>query len=278
MKNSYATVQEYKDYVSPRGQAAASDVADDGVIESLLESSSRYIDSKTFRHFYPRVETRLYSTPSTRNLELHADLLEVLSFLNGDTSSITAGNYHLLPENEYPKLALELKFSSLIYWLPTSSGDYAYSLSVNGYFGYHNYYLDAWEQVGTLGAAMSDTTTLAFTMTAGHSISAGQIVKIGSELLNVHTSVENTITPIKRGDNGSTAAAHINGSAVYAWRPIRDVVNATLELTRSAYQRRFGRSTSNNETITAAGVVISPRDVPAMTSDFIKQYLKKAWM
>ena len=83
----------------------------------------------------------------------------------------------------------------------------------------------------------------------------------------------NTVTVLQRGDNGSTAATASNGATVYVWQTMKACQNACIEIANSAYRRRYGQSaTSNTETVTAAGVVLSPRDIPTMAKTFIAQY------
>ncbi len=50
--NSYATLQEYIDFVTARGQSATSYANDDAVILSLLDKASRHLESQTGRVFY----------------------------------------------------------------------------------------------------------------------------------------------------------------------------------------------------------------------------------
>lgn len=275
-RNTYATLAEYKSYVTSRGQAVTTDATDDAMIDQLLEASSRYVDGKTSRFFYPRIETCNYSLPVYgRGINFNADLLEVISFLNGDDVSIASTNYNLIPKNESPKFGLEVKQTSSLIFQSDSNGETEYVLDLTAYFGYHNRYADAWKSVGTLGAAITDITTLAFTMTAGHTVVVGKILKIENEIYIVDTVSTNTITPLKRGDNGSTAATHLNGTAVYSWQPMEDLRVSTLETAMQAYKRRFGTSTSNSATVTGAGVVLSPRDIPTMTKDFITTYQRR---
>jgi len=278
-RNTYATLAEYKSFVMSRGQPTNTDATDDAVIDSLLEQASRYIDGKTSRWFYPRIETRYLSIPNypyvERELDFDADVLEVVSFLNGDGSSIAASEYNLWPANEFPKFGLRIKQSSNFQWL-TDDSEYENVLPLKAVYGYHsNYTNEAWTSAGTLGASISDTTTLAFTMTAGHSLAVGNIVRIDNEIFIIGTVATNTITPLKRGDNGSTAATHSNGTAVYVWNPMDDCKNATLEIATQAYKRRFGQSLSNSETVTASGVVLTPKDIPTMAGEFIHTYRRR---
>jgi len=277
MTNKYATLTDYKAYSTARGQTASTDATDDAVISNLLTQASRYLDRETKRQYFPSVETRLYDIPADRDLILDGDLLEVTTFTNGDALTISSTNY-LLKGNRPPYWCISLRDISTVSWTTSSDGSAEQVLSLAGVWGYHNdYSARGWLQVGTLGAAISDTTTLAFTASAGHSIVVGQILKVESELYNVSTVSTNTITPVKRGDNGSTAATHSNGTAVYAWQPMDEVKQYTLEIANTAYMRRFGKNTGESATVTGAGVVLSPRDIPALAQSFINDMRRRVW-
>lgn len=270
--NTYATLAEYKEYIVARGQTASTDTGDDIVIDQLLEQASRYIDDKTRRWFYPRVETRYYDVPDSSELVLDADLLEVIELLNGEDTEIASTEYHLKPRNYSPKYAVELTDVTSVVWESDADQSVEFVIDLTAIFGYHEWYAEAWTTGGTLGAAMSDTTTASLTMTAGHSVAVGQILKIDNELMIVSAVATNAVTLVARGDNGSTAATHSNGATVYIWEPMEGARNAVLETAMQAYKRRFGKSVSNTETITAAGVVLTPRDIPALATEFIKAH------
>jgi hypothetical protein len=228
----------------------------------------------TMRTFYPRVETRYYDVPENgaRELKLDDDLLEVLTITNGDAVSMPSTEYNLIEKNLTPYHAIRIKQTSTYYWATDTNGGLEYVIAINGLWGYHNRYASmAWKSVGTLGAAITDTTTLAFTMTTNHTVLAGTILKIDSELLNINTVSNITVTPFKRGDNGSTAATHSNGTTIYAWQPMEDVKLACTDVAHGVYSNRFGQNTTGVATITGAGVVITPNDMkPAM--DVIKHW------
>lgn len=265
--NSYATLADYKTYVTARGQTASTDATDDSVIQDLLVAASRYIDLHSVRQFYPIIDTLLYDIPSDRHVYLEADLLEVITFSNGDASAITD---YILKGRSTPYWCLSLRDTANVIWETNAAGSSEQVLSLLGYWGYHDQYAQrAWAQVGTLSAAITDTTTLVFSATSGHSIIAGNIVRIGSEIYNVVTAATNTITPIKRGDNGSTAATHLISSPIYVWQPMEGAKQSCLEIAQSSYQKRFGKNTGESATITGAGVVLTPRDIPATAQAFI---------
>ena len=273
--NIYATLADYKAYSTARNQTASTDTTDDGVITDLLEKASRDLDDMTGRQFYPMVETRLFDTPGDATLWLDGDLLAITTLTNGDATVITTANYVLRPNNHTPYFAVVLKGDSSVDWEADSDNDTEQVISVLGWWGYRKQYTQrAWLSVGTLGAAITDTTTLAFTMTAGHTVVAGQILKIDSEIYNVSTVSSNTITPIVRGDNGSTAATHSNGATVYRWVPQEEARGITLELANAAYQRRFGKVTGESAQVTGAGVVLSPRGLSKESEKFIANVLR----
>ena len=105
-------------------------------------------------------------------------------------------------------------------------------------------------------------------MTAGHTLVSGQIWRIDNEIVQGSVST-NTLTFDSRGANGSTSAIHLNGATVYVWQPEQGAKAAVLEIANNSYDRRFGRSAQNSVTVTAAGVVISPRDIAAQAQAFI---------
>lgn len=265
--NVYCTLADYKSYVVARGQTASVDAGDDNLIQDLIVSASRYIDLQSGRRFYPTIEELFFDIPEDNHIYLDEDLLELITFSNGDDSVITD---YVLRGSKPPYWMLSLRKNANVSWETNTDGDTEQVIGVLGVWGKHdNYSQRAWAQVGTLGVAISDTTTAAFTASAGHSIEAGNILRIGSELYNVASAGVTTITPIKRGDNGSTAATHLINTAIYAWQPMEGAKQSTLEITNSAYKKRFGQNIGESATVTAAGVVLSPRDIPATAQAFI---------
>lgn len=263
--NGYCTLAEYKAYASAAGQTMAADTADDTIIENLINAASRYIDGQTQRRFYPSVETRLYDIPDETNndrvLMLDDDLLSLTTFLNGDAVEITSSDYKLLPYNVMPKYAVRLKDTSDVAWETDTSASDEGVLSVAGFWGYHDFFSSrAWASVGTIAAAM-DSDTASITMTSGHSVVQDDVIKIDTEIMLVSAVSSNTVTPQKRGDNGSTAAAHLILAPVSAWRTMDDIKQATFEIVNNAYRRRFGQNLSGQTMTTPAGLVISPADV-----------------
>lgn len=274
VSNLYFTTRDFKMY-----QATESlDAKDDLVIDSIMEQTARFIDEYTGRRFYPRIETQLYNAPLNKWVDKNTiyfrdDLLALTTLTNGDATTIASNNYYLDSVNNPPYWMLKLKSSSNIMWQPDANGDYEQTISVSGVWGYHNNYAGAWVLGGTLAAAMPDTTALTATMTAGHTLFSQQIWKIGSEIVQGTVSA-NTLTFNVRGDNGSTAAAHLISVNVYYWRPIAAVLAATEIIATSLYKERFGENVSGMATVTAAGVVLSPAGIPDKALRFLQPFVR----
>ena len=274
MKNAYATLAEYKAFVTSRGQVASNSGLDDDVIADLLVAASRHYDRQTGRKFYPSVYTRSYDTPEGRTLELDFDLLEVISVTNGAGASITEADYLYEPKNIYPKRAIKLKDTSSAIWDYDETDGVENAISIVAVGGYHPDYDEAWEAVTTLGASLSNSA-LTPTVASSAGLQAGNLVMIDYEIMTVDSIATGTFTTTKRGDNGSTAASHSNGAIVYVWRPMDELKQAVLEHAHRSYKRRFGQSVNDAQTVTAAGVVLMPQDEPSIGREFITTHRRR---
>ena len=138
MVNSYATLTQYKRFVTSRGQTPSTDTNDDAMIELLIEEASRYLDGQTSRRFYPSVETHRYDIPYRGLLYLGDDLLELTTLTNGDATTVTSTNYILHPYNMTPSREITLKDTSGIEWEASSAGSAEQVISVLGFWGYQD--------------------------------------------------------------------------------------------------------------------------------------------
>lgn len=271
--NSYATLAEFKDYWKSRGSSNSTDAADDAVIESLLRSASSLLDSKTGRRFAPYIETRYFDVPSGQvdnRILKTPDLLEVISVVNGDGVTIPSTEYTLRPRNITPHLGIRLKDNSTYYWAGDGAGDEHDVIAVTAVWGCHNKYSQAWT-LGSTAAEAMDASETGYDVTSGTLFAVGDLIRFDDELGYVSNVSTNTLT-ITRGENNSTATTHLTSINVYIWQPMEEAHNAVCEIANTAYRRRFGQSTSSTETVTAAGIVLSPRDIPAMAQEFISTY------
>ncbi len=270
--NSYATLQEYKTYAVARGQTASIDTFDDVMIERLLKTASKYIEDESAIHFVPYIETRYFDVPKADSLEprvLRLDdyLLEVITLTNGDGTVIPSTEYTLRPRNRSPHYGIRLIDNSTYYWASDGAGDTHDVIAVNGVWGYHDRYNQAWLLGSTATEAMDDNET-GYDVTSSSLFAVGNLIRFDNELGYVSAIGTNSLT-ITRHENYSTAATHLTSINIYIWQPMEQARNAVCEIAKTAYGRRKGESTSSNVTVTAAGVVLSPRDIPTMARDFI---------
>lgn len=266
---AYATLVDYQDFVTSRGQTATTSTADDSLIVTLLMTASRFIEQQTQKTFHPRGGTKLFDTPSSRELRLGTYLLELLAVTSGEGSDIPTTEFRLKPYNEAPYTSLLLNASSSYTWgMSQTEGDVA-AVSVEALWGSHPGYTDrSWVSATTLSGILSDSAT-SVPLTSEAMFTAGQLARIGDELLLIQDTSTGAATAI-RGALGSTAASHSSGTAVKIYQPFANLSTACLLLALSLYHNRFGKSLSSSETLTGAGVVITPRDVPALTNSFIQ--------
>ncbi len=76
--------------------------------------------------------------------------------------------------------------------------------------------------------------------------------------------------------NNGEKAISISGSWGWGTSVPKDVEIATLEIAKTVYHRRFGENESSETTITGAGVIISPNDIPASARAVIQKYQRFA--
>jgi len=198
--NGYATLAEYKAWITMRRSSASGDAADDEVIEGHIEAASRYIDRETgTRFFADSVDKTRYYTPADSWL-LDIDPLSVSpTSVSIDTTGLRS--YTALTENTDFEL------------LP-------YNAALEG----------------------QPYTQLAI-ITALSSYSWPQLTK-GVKVI---------------GKFGFPSVPD-------------DIKEATLMIAQNMNSARSGQTSAGRVTVTAAGVVIRPEEVPALAQRVIKHY------
>lgn len=102
--NGYATLADLKAYLTPANQTFSTSVADDAVLELLIEGASRFIDGETCRKFYKNsvTETRYFEA---KDNEIKTGDLVSITTLDTDDGNRTysyswaATDYDLYPSN-----------------------------------------------------------------------------------------------------------------------------------------------------------------------------------
>lgn len=124
---NYTTWEAVKMYLAISGSG------DDALGGSLVSRACAMIDQFCRRRFAAVTATRLFDVPSGPTLWLDEDLLSVTTLLNGDGSTLTSGQYVLLPTNMTPRYGIRLRSGSA--WVGGATGD-EQAISVAGTWGY----------------------------------------------------------------------------------------------------------------------------------------------
>ena len=220
-------------------------IDDDGILLQSLTRASRRIDKHcNQRRFYPWLSTRNYNYQDSRNLILDEDLLAVTTLTAGGTT-ISASDYYLYPLNDTPKWKIEIDSSKSTIFDYTSTPQSA--VSVNGTWGYHDDWSNAWLDSGDT-VEDDPLTAAATTITVNDAdgvdvngvtprFSIGQLLKIESEHVVVtDLNLSTNILTVRRGVNGTTAASHDQDTAISVYQPPENVTQATLALAKLYYE------------------------------------------
>ena len=311
MHGVYATPWEIVEYLDISDGLTY--LVNDSRISRFALMMSRKFDTLIKRSFLPIRATYQYDFPTDEGsynyintsgfplfpnvLNLHRDLLSVITLTtsNGDTS-IAADNIILrtgYSSNYYPKDNIELTIdgdqTAFSY-----SGTPQNSQSVDGIWGYHEQYEDAWQSVDTVQDA-GGINALVTTITVVDAdafdeqglkprFQEQQLLRLGStdtsEMvyitgLNYST---NELTVI-RGVNGSTAAIAAQNSVIEVFRPHEEINHALLILSAHAYRRKdtVGKEADKN-LFTNAGVLVIPQQIPQEVRDMVMAYKRPLGM
>lgn len=198
--NGYATLAEYKAWITMRGSDVSFDVSDDVVIEDLIESASRYFDRETGKRFYKD------STDQTRYYTAENNLIVDIDPISASPTSVSVDTTGL---RSYTALTGGTDFEVL-----------PYNAALKG-------------QPYTQLAIITSTTSYYFPITA--------------------------------------KGIKVVGKFGYPSAP-DDVKTATLEIAQALNNMRSGQSSGGNITVTAAGIVIRPQEVPPYAQRVISHY------
>jgi hypothetical protein len=292
---NYVTLYQVRQYL----KLAATETADDVLLARLIREVRQNIDTWCNRRFDVRQEARAFDYPikplsgfgvhsaeyfvyqmnavahlSSGRLFVDDDLLQVTTLTNGNGTVIAADKYVLEPANIYPKHAVILKRGGGVSWLPASDGTREQVISVAGLWGYHTRYGDqAW--LSSLDTVQDNPLSAAATtlnvqdadgLDAGgesQRFQAGQMLRIDSEFIDV-LAVDNTTNQltIARGVNGTTAAQHTQGTAIYVYKPMENIVRAARRWVKYVYRQK-DVDVMDAQQIIGTGIKITPAAMPA---------------
>ena len=227
--NLYATA------ANVRSAIGETDVSFDAEFLRILRAVSRTIDRYCRRHFYTQSEAGTFDAP-IHIYELWLPDLLVATTVKTDpgvdqtfTETIDATDYLLYPLNEYPKLSLQS--TPYATWLDTVVISQS-AIQVTGFWGYGNGISATPYLATSITATVADTTSTTLTLSAEGTIEAGQTILVETEQMYVQsvTSDGTKTATVRRGMNGTTAAAHAAKTASVYEYPA-DVVDVAIRAT-----------------------------------------------
>jgi len=242
--NEYANLDTLRAYLTGSNVPMADD--DDDRLLMYLSWASRRIEGYCRRTFFPVIASRYFNYQKSRDLVVDKDLLAVSALSAGGTA-VSSSDYWLYPLNTYPKWMIQIdKSKSAIF---SYSGTSQRAVTVTGTWGYHNDWDNAWVDTGDTvqdNPLTSSNTLLAVDDIDGYTVEmyapricAGDLLKIEDEYVAVtETNDDKNTAVVRRGVNGSTAASHIQTTAIYVYRPPEVITNDCLALVKFIYETR----------------------------------------
>lgn len=225
-------------------KVADADTGDDVIlldnIRAVTARANKLMLGKSSRwdYFGPTIEARqiplsAYLINSNANtLRLDRPLLSLTAVVAYLTTVTSVAEVY--PQGDGPYRHIRITSSGLRWWDYASDTDPSYA-TITGVWGYHSDYDNAWLAADALaGDINASVTSLTVADVDGADlygltprISVGHLLKIDSEFMEVSaTNTASNVVTVRRGANGSTAAAHSSGATVYTWQvegPVRDV-------------------------------------------------------
>lgn len=264
----YATLAQAK------SELQASLTVQDPLLLGLVRTASRRLD-RLFQSrrplFAPFVESRQFrvnaqAVNSWDNTFYFPDNLLALSAVTAGTTVLTVGtDVEAWPSLASPIHRLHLLLAKSWYDYQTNNQTPLY-VTINGIWGFHTDYPNAWAHVDDLAGNISDSATSITVANVDGAdlygvtprISAGNLLRIGTEYLEVTATdtAANTAT-VRRGVNGSTAAAHVTGDDVETWQ----VEEPVQRIARQVAFMAARRGAFESQSITDLGVINFPSDI-----------------
>ena len=267
--NLYANLNDIKKLLAVEG------AGDNEQLFRVLEAASRQIEKLTGRYFYCYEGIKYFDGVGSRwwLLEdiLSISLLKIDQDGNGVyESTLTTSDYILYPLNDCPKIRLETNpngsYSGFAYGIPKG-------IQITGVFGYGDSATPYEERTTLVGNILAGATSLV--VVDGQLFKIGETVRIDSEQMFIEGITTNTLT-VKRGVNGTTAAAHTSEAVVCAYEYPEDITQATLIMAMRAWKRKdsaYQDIVGSPET----GQIITSKGIDPDVAELVKPYRRQEY-
>ena len=210
----------------------------------LLEVTSRSIDAYLDRRVYARTATRYLDGDIRRlmgeRLLLPEDLQAITTLktdANADDTYETtwsASDYYLYPNDGPPYWAIDVR--------PSSTKGWTYGRRTVELVGTWGYSLET-ESTGLTvqNTTQIDASGTSLTVQSNGTVDIGATLLIESEQLSVTSRTGDTTLIVSRAYNGTTAAAHVTGTAISRYRYPRAIEQACImQALRWAWEAQGG--------------------------------------
>lgn len=206
-------------------------------------------------------------------------LLAVTSVVDGVGNTLVLNtDYRMYPRGITPAFHLHLLTGDS--WSKYSE-TWVEAIAVTGTFGYHSDYANAWLDSGD--TVENDPLTNSGTSLIVNAViasgqarfSAGQLLQIGSEWLEVAATDQETNTlTVRRGARGTTAAEHVKNTPISIFQVEPALNRAAWRLAAFLYARRgaFDRSRFDGVATTEF-----PDDMPGEIENVLALFSDKSW-
>lgn len=206
---------------------------EDGRLKRLIQQGSRWAEEVARTTFYPVTETRYFDAPEDEPGRVwFRDWLVALTGLSDDAGTFASDDYILYPLDGPPYRYLELNPAEAYF---TYSDSTQKAIAVAGRWGYST---EATESLDTVqnasGMSTSDTT---LTVSNGAQFEVGWTLLVEDEQMFVLEVAGNNLLVV-RGQNGTTAAEHANGTEVERLLVPYEVEAVVEEWVKYHYNRR----------------------------------------
>lgn len=213
-------------------------------IADAIKELSGYLTSQTSRVYVPYRDTKLIYFDDIRaqsrmssewELDLRADLLAVVSVDWADTV-LTNDQYRLVfPSFEgHGDAAGAIKFDRSS--VPQFGSEFGDNIGIEGIWGWHASMGQMWETVETITLANGTATSVTVSTGAMSRYETYQYLRCESEYLQI-TGIADTALTVRRGVNGTTAAAH-SSKSLEVYRQSHEVDLIAGNLGAFMYQNR----------------------------------------
>lgn len=252
------------------------------VLLSVIKEASARVEAYKQCEFEPLHETRYADAQgdlivdSGRTLLLKRPLLAITSITLGDGTELETTDYILSPRGQSPATAIILTRASGYTWT-TWTDDWLDAIEIEAVWGYHDDYTGAWVATSALAEDVdASETAVDVTTGQGARFSPGMLIRFGAsgDYARITAVSTDTLT-VERGQNGTTAATHLTGVAVYYWRPMTLVQTAAAKWAAYAFTRL---GAFDQVAYDGIATVSFPPDIPGMVRGALDSFYNfKVW-